>query len=83
MTDFTEESCCYLVRTLIPALDPWIRVIAEDGYSSLVVLSDRELAERALDAVPDGWAKVDGKWIQITSDGVGYGEFDRVHLDKV
>lgn len=30
-----------------------------------------------LDAVPDGWAKVDGEWIRITSDGVGYGEFDR------
>lgn len=26
---------------------------------------------------PDGWAKHDGKWFGITSDGVGYGEFDR------
>lgn len=38
----------------------------------------RRLALDVLDAIPDGWAKVDGKWTQITSDGVGYGEFDRV-----
>lgn len=25
----------------------------------------------------DGWAKIGGEWIRITSDGVGYGEFDR------
>lgn len=35
------------------------------------------LAQVALDAVPDGWAKVDGEWFRITADGVGYGEFDR------
>lgn len=32
-----------------------------------------------LDSVPDGWAKVDGEWSRVTSDGVGYGEFDRDH----
>lgn len=31
-----------------------------------------------LAAVPDGWAKIDGEWVRITSDGVGYGEFDRI-----
>jgi hypothetical protein len=35
------------------------------------------LASCVLDAIPDGWAKVDGEWFEITSDGVGYGEFDR------
>lgn len=35
-------------------------------------------AQLILDAIPDGWAKIGGEWVQITSDGVGYGEFDRV-----
>jgi len=39
--------------------------------------TNEQAARRALEAIPDGWAKVNGEWIRITSDGVGYGEFDR------
>ena len=38
---------------------------------------ERGWALTALNGVPDGWAKVDGEWLRITSDGVGYGEFVR------
>ncbi len=37
----------------------------------------RQMMFDILDAIPDNWAKLDGEWVRITSDGVGYGEFDR------
>lgn len=66
-----------LRQLLIPALKPWVTFLAEDGHSSLRAKTAEELTDAALDAIPDGWAKIDGEWIRITSDGVGYGEFDR------
>ena len=57
------------------------RVIRQDLAALYVKLrkpSLHDLASAALAAIPDGWAKVDGEWCQITADGVGYGEFDRV-----
>lgn len=54
----------------------------DDAYHGTLCKGSRWVIQQAtnaaLDAVPDGWAKVDGEWFQIADDGSGYGEFDRV-----
>lgn len=51
--------------------------IGSDTFGPIADVDLVFLVADALSAVPDGWAKVEGEWIRITSDGVGYGEFDR------
>ena len=48
-----------------------------DEYERALNAYALDLAAVVFKAFPDGWAKVNGEWIRITSDGVGYGEFDR------
>ena len=57
--------------------DVLIVAVASEVYGCEFESGYRDITAEHLDAIPDGWAKVDGEWLRITSDGVGYGEFDR------
>lgn len=51
--------------------------ITSEKFGPIVDVDLDLLVSDILSVIPDGWAKYDGEWFRITSDGVGYGEFDR------
>lgn len=59
------------MATLIPeqavqgALDAECPAEAERAPDTMTYLDPARHASVALDAVPDGWAKVDGKWVEL------------------
>lgn len=56
------------------ALHEWSKGSSD---TTQMLMAASRAVDAALASVPDGWAKIDGEWIIVTSDGVGYGEFDR------
>lgn len=51
-----------LLETVTVAFKPWCAETA--ARSNAVTSSPTQAARLALDAIPDGWAKVDGEWLQ-------------------